>query len=133
MALVLCTGRDPALMQTRRFILEGVGHQVVVAMNEREIVTACKQHSFDVAVIGQVISNEEKKGLFEANRAHTPSSKVLELYAAFHGRVLESADEYLSVPVNVPQELAVRVTLLAKRQEKDRAERKRLASSALMR
>ena len=71
--------------------------------------------------------------MFAAIRAHSPSSKVLELYAASHGRVLESADESLSVPVNVPQELAVRVTLLAKRQAKGRAERKRLASSALMR
>ena len=37
MALVLCTGSDPAVMATRKLILEQAGHTVVLASNDRQV------------------------------------------------------------------------------------------------
>jgi hypothetical protein len=52
MALVLCTGVDPHLMETRRLILESAGHRVIFAKTEPELDRECSQHQFDVGVIG---------------------------------------------------------------------------------
>ena len=56
MALVLSTGVDKALLKTRRLILESAGHKVATVMDETALLAACKEHSFDVAVIGQTVS-----------------------------------------------------------------------------
>ena len=40
MSLVLCTGVDPVLMETRKLILERAGHTVITAMGERELAAA---------------------------------------------------------------------------------------------
>lgn len=115
MALVVCTGHDSVLMLTRKLILEDAGHIVIATTDERELATACKQHRFDVAVIGQAISRKTKKALFSVIREHCPSVKVLELYSASDGKALEQADSWLQVPADVPDELAERVTELANR------------------
>jgi len=113
MALVLCTGVDFALVRTRQLILQRAGHTVVIAMNESAVVSACEQHEFDVAVIGQTVSSQTKRQLGSLVRQHCPTAKVLELYRFSLGKVLEDADEWLEVPVDVPQELAERVSALA--------------------
>jgi hypothetical protein len=40
-ALVLCTGIDPVLMETRKLILERSGHKVMSATAEPELENAC--------------------------------------------------------------------------------------------
>jgi hypothetical protein len=113
MALVLCTGVDPVLIKTRQLILQQAGHEVVTAMEERDVKTACAQRMFDVAVIGQTVSARGKRQIMALIREHCPSAKILELYRFSTGRVLEDADSWLEVPAEVPQELAERVTALA--------------------
>ncbi len=113
MALVLCTGFDPALMKTRQLILERAGHKVVTALDDSTILSSCRRHRFDVAVIGQTISENHKRQLMALIRERCPSAKVLELYRSTTGRVLEGADSWLEVPADVPKDLADRVTLLA--------------------
>lgn len=113
MALVLCTGVDPGLMRTRQLILEQAGHQVVLALEKPSLVSACKKQRFDVAVIGQTVSNTYKREVMALIRKHCPSARVLELYRGPMGRVLEDADSWLEVPADVPQELADCVTSLA--------------------
>jgi CheY-like chemotaxis protein len=116
MALVLCTGVNPVLNETRRLLLERAGHTVVTAMNEDALVAACQQHAFDIAVIGQMISPMEKKRMYALIREHSPTAKVLELHQVHVSRVLEDADGWLAVPAEVPQQLAESVaTLAAKR------------------
>ena len=113
MALVLCTGRDPVLLETRRLILQQAGHTVVPAMSGEQVILACKQHAFDVAVIGQSVSPESKKLIASLVRTHCLSAKILELYPANQGRTLADADSWLEVPADVPQELAERVAEMA--------------------
>lgn len=115
MALILCTGTDPVLLETRKLILEQAGHTVLATMGQRELVAACEKHSFDVAVIGQGISGPMKKIIASLIREHCPSAKILELYPPYQGKVVESADGWLEVPLDIPNNLAERVNeLIAK-------------------
>jgi CheY-like chemotaxis protein len=118
MALVLCTGVDPALIETRKLILERAGHEVVTASDESSVTIACREHSFDVAVIGQAVSAKVKRQIMTLIRRHCPAAKVLELYRYNVGKTLENADSWLEVPSDVPQELAERVTALASKAKK---------------
>ena len=113
MALVLCTGVDPVLLETRKLILERAGHKVITAADDSSVVTACRQNIFDVAVIGQAVSPKTKRQIMTLIRTHCASAKVLELYRFSMGKTLENADSWLEVPADVPQDLADRVTALA--------------------
>ena len=114
MALVLCTGVHRNLVETRKLILEDAGHTVITALSESTIEHACEHHNFDVAVIGQAITTNEKTRFLAIIRQHCPAVKVLELYPSYLGKALEAADDWLQVPLDVPPELAERVTALAK-------------------
>ena len=113
MALVLCTGVNPALVRTRQMLLEQAGHTVVPAMDEPTLLGACQNNQFDVAVIGQTVSPKSKRRVLHLVRQYCPSSKVLELYTSITGRILEEADSWLEVPADVPEELVQRVEALA--------------------
>jgi uncharacterized OsmC-like protein len=113
MALVLCTGVDFALITTRRLILQKAGHKVITAGDESAVASVCQQHAFDVAVICQGDSTRTKRKLAAQIRKYCPAARILELYRANAGKVLESADCWLEVPAAVPQDLADRVTALA--------------------
>jgi CheY-like chemotaxis protein len=58
MALVLCTGVYPVLIKTRKLIFEHAGHTVIPCTDELQLVAACEEHAFDVAVIGQAVSRK---------------------------------------------------------------------------
>jgi CheY-like chemotaxis protein len=118
-ALVLCTGVDPALLHTRKLILERAGHTVLTATSERELTAACEKHTFDVAVKGQTVSPRMKRTIASLIRSHCPSARVLELYQRHQGKVLEDADSWMDVPADVPRDLAERVTELV---ESDRSQ-----------
>jgi len=117
MALVLCTGVDETLLQTRQLILERAGHQVIPATDEKTLLAACKEHSFDVAVIGRSISPKVKRRVGLLIREYCPGIKILELYSPHEGKVLEDADASLLVPADVPSELADRVEELASKKK----------------
>lgn len=119
MARVLCSDIDQALVKTRTQILEEAGHQVIAAMNQREVTAACKACRFDVAVIGQVCPPATKLAFFSRIRELCPSAKVLELYSAIEGPSLERADGWLPAPVHAPQELTEEVAQLANYQRKE--------------
>jgi len=112
-ALVLCTGTDDSLIASRKLILERAGHKVVTATEEREVITACAANRFDVAVIGQTVSPNQKRRILFLVREHCPPAKVLELFSPHRGKDLGSADDWLEVPASVPSELAERVSAIA--------------------
>lgn len=116
MALVLCTGVDEALLQTRRLILESAGHRVVSVADEPALIAACEAHSFDVAVIGQTVTSKMKRRVASLVRQHCPAVKILELYQPHLGRTLSNADSWMETPADVPRELADRVDELAKKE-----------------
>jgi DNA-binding NtrC family response regulator len=113
MALVLCTGADPEVMKARERLLERAGHKVVMATNERELSAACRQHRFDVAIIGQTLKPMMKQHVVDLVRQHCPNTKILELYPITDSRTIEDADSWIAVPDNVPPELPDRVAELA--------------------
>ena len=113
MAFVLCTGTNRTLMQTRAMILERAGHTVIPATEERELVDACSNLTFDVAVIGHSVPPFEKTRVLRLIRQHCPNAKVLELYTAAHGRKLSDADDWLEGPIPHPTDLIERVARLA--------------------
>jgi hypothetical protein len=115
-ALVLCTGNSPGLMETRRIILERAGHRVIMASDERELTAVCEVNDFDVAVIGQTISPKVKRAVASLIRRSCPSAKILELYPPYQGKAVEDADSWLEVPSAVPDELAERVNDLTRNQ-----------------
>jgi hypothetical protein len=113
MAMVLCTGADRILSETRALILRRAGHTAISAVGEQELIEACSRHSFDVAVIGQAMPTSEKRYVFRLVRQHCTSAKILEVYAPHLGRVLEDADDWLEDPARVPSDLAAHVAGLA--------------------
>jgi hypothetical protein len=113
MATVLCTGVDRVLNETRTLILRQAGHAATSAMEEHEIIHACKEQTFDVVVVGQAMSDAQKLHTFEIIRQHCKSAKILELYLPFSGRALKQADGWLEVPAKLPSDLAVHVERLA--------------------
>src|SRR5689334_2251545 len=104
-------------MATRAFLLQRAGHTVIPVLSEPELIGACEEYKFHVAVIGQAISTRQKQRVFDLIRQHCPSVKVLELYSPATGEVLAEADDWLAVPADVPQDLARRVSALAERPE----------------
>ena len=113
-ALVLCTGVDPVLLETRKLILQHAGHKVITTRSEPELTAACEKHTFDVAVIGQTITPRMKKVISTLVRQHCPSAKILELYSPHLGKALDDADSWLEVPAAIPRDLAEKVDELAK-------------------
>jgi len=113
LALVLCTGVDRALMETRALLLERAGHTVVQAASEPEVVTACAERCFDVAVIGQMIGNREKRRVFGLVKEHCPGVRILELTEPFRQRALPEADDWLETHSAASSELPDTVARLA--------------------
>jgi hypothetical protein len=115
MAVVLCTGWDQGLLDTRTLILRSAGHEVHQARTQSEVTSLCEEHRFHVAVIGQAVSNKMKQILASLIREHCPDVKTLELYYPHEGKALSDADAWLVIPTDVPTELADHVNELANR------------------
>lgn len=75
MALVLCTGVDSSLLTTRRLILESAGHKVVTVTDEKSLLAACKEHKFEVAVVGKMLTQNMKRRIAALLRTHCPEAK----------------------------------------------------------
>src|SRR3954463_8281234 len=113
MALVLCTGADEELMAVRKLVLERAGHHVVSVTGESELVAACRQNSFEVAIIAQTVHRNEKHRILTLLREHCPKVKVLELVERGAESTLQGVDDCLQVPEASSAELPERVSKLA--------------------
>src|SRR5438270_10293927 len=96
-------------------MLHDAGHTVTASHDYREVVAACEERIFAVAVLGQTLSFNEKLKMSEALRQRCPGIKILELYTT-QTPVLRHAASRLQVSTSEPEEL-VRVvdSLVAKR------------------
>jgi DNA-binding NtrC family response regulator len=113
MAFVLCTGTIPEVMKARQTTLEQAGHKVITALSEGELAGACKEHKFDVVIIGQTLVPEMKQHVFDLIREHCADTKILELHWTSESRTVEDADDWLEVKDHVPQKLAEHISELA--------------------
>ena len=73
------------------------------------MLSACEQAHFDVAVIGQTVTNRMKRVICSFVKEHCPDVKILELYQPHLGKAVEDADAWLEVPAEIPTDLAQRV------------------------
>jgi hypothetical protein len=121
MALVLCTGVDRVLLEKRKLSLEQAGHTVISATNQPQVISACQQHQFAVAVIGQGVSANSKRLIASLVRQYCPTAKILELYSPQEDKAVESADSWLPTPGEVPSQFAEHVAELAQRKKRGRA------------
>jgi CheY-like chemotaxis protein len=119
MAIVLCTGIDRHVMQTRAMLLERAGHKVIPAMGERELIEACARNKFDVVVVGHSVPPFEKARVLRLIRQHCPDAKVLELFVQSQGSKLPDADDWLEGPIPHPNDLIERVAMLAAKASSD--------------
>lgn len=77
MARILSVSYDISLLESRRLILESIGHEVVSALSFFEALKACQsQKDFDLFILGHSISREDKEALVSAFRAHCPGIVV---------------------------------------------------------
>jgi hypothetical protein len=106
-------------METRLMILQQAGHNVIGTMSESEVIEACKTQGIDVAVVGQGISQGQKRRVLDIVRRHCPKARVLELYIPSIGRALHDADDWMEVPNQFPEHLGERVTGLAQRRQSE--------------
>ena len=112
MPLILCTGVYPTLVETRKMLLESVGHYVVISDTASDIQTTCRRFAFDVAIICQTASAGLKRQWSSLVRANCPSAKILELYQPNTGIILGDADAWLEVPSSAPTQLIDLVAVL---------------------
>lgn len=115
MARVLCTGWDRSLLDTRTLILKLAGHEVHQARTQSEVLSACRELPFDVAVIGQSLSNRMKPVIVSIVKKHCPEIKILELFQPHLGKAIPDADLWLEVPAEIPSDLSQCVNELANR------------------
>lgn len=101
------------MLSTRTLILKSAGHDVHQARTQGEVLSACGQYQFDVAVIGQTVSTRMKRVIASFVRQHCPDVKILELYQPHLGKAVLDADAWLEVPADIPSDLAERVSELA--------------------
>ena len=95
MAKVLCTGWDKNLLDMRTMLLEAAGHEVRQARSQKEVASECAQRQFDVAVIGQTVSDRMKRLAAAMVRESCRGIRILELYQPHLGKAVEDADAWL--------------------------------------
>lgn len=108
---ILCVGIDNAAMQTRLLILERAGHNVIQARDLRRVKTACETISFDIAILGQSLSGNEKKRIIDVVIACCKTAKILELHTGIAPELTE-ADAHLQVSAMDPEVLIEAVDTL---------------------
>ncbi len=59
--VILVVSRDPELADVRKIALEKAGFKVVPATNLQAVVTACAEHTIDIAMIGYSLPPAEKR------------------------------------------------------------------------
>jgi CheY-like chemotaxis protein len=111
---ILLTSRDPALLETRKMLLADNNYEVFTATNHQEVVDLCKDHSFDLAVLGYTIPAKERKNI--ANTVHEACGPIpiLELH---NGPVPRSKDSENNLQMDAersPAEFVAKVKQLLK-------------------
>jgi CheY-like chemotaxis protein len=80
MARVLLAGYIADLMQERDRLLRAAGYEVTVAQSLATAITSIEQESFDVAVLGFSIPEEERNQMAQALKQKSPSTKIIMIY-----------------------------------------------------
>ena len=78
-AVLLSGGRDPALMFTRRKLLESSGYSVVEATTADELIEVFIAGDFDLVILCHTIPEHEKRNVVRAIRDRSPSTPILAL------------------------------------------------------
>ena len=66
---ILNVGADQEQVKVRGNALVSAGYEVVSATNLLEVISACKQHNIDLAVLGHVLNVNEKSRITSTVRS----------------------------------------------------------------
>ena len=98
-------------MATRRAILERAGHKIELARNLLEVVSACERIDFDIVILGQALSAQEKLRVSNTVLEHCTDVKLLEYHNALVPDIA-TADAHLHVASSPPEALLETVKTL---------------------
>jgi len=112
MANVIHVGTNEAVLATRKTILQKAGHNVVLARDLRQVMSACDAGSFDVGIIGQALPAMEKLRVTDTLRRLCSGIRILEFHDAIKPDV-DTADAHLRVADTNPGNFLDTVTELA--------------------
>src|SRR5690348_15416553 len=82
---VLCAGRDPFLLATRKMLLEKAGYRVHVALGIDAAMSAHLLYSFEIVVLCQTFSEREQLELAHKLREQRPWVRVVNMDSAQGG------------------------------------------------
>jgi len=114
MATVLCISIEDAVITKCKYILKEAGHTVVTAMSSPEIIAACHDFKFDVAVVGESGHSQTSQEWAAVIRERCPGVKIVEVSSPHLGVCVPSSDARLA-PAEVPAKLAERVAEVSKK------------------
>ena len=67
---ILSVSYDEALLNTRQWMLEALGHQVTSALGYTTALELCREQRFDFVIIGHSIPQADKKAIMREIRQH---------------------------------------------------------------
>lgn len=78
---ILNVGADPQLLASSTDALTSAGFEVISAVNLTQVVHACEEHGFSLAILGQDLSPDEKTRITMAIRNYGESTtSILPLF-----------------------------------------------------
>jgi DNA-binding response OmpR family regulator len=78
---ILNVGADPQLLASSTDALTSAGFEVISAVNLTQVVHACEEHGFSLAILGQDLSPDEKTRITMAIRTYGESTtSILPLF-----------------------------------------------------
>jgi len=85
---LLIYGNDSMLLTTRRLILEKVGYEVATVATFSDAMLVLLNQQFDLLILCQSLSEEERRGMLESAHAISPKLKCAVLqFTAGHERI----------------------------------------------
>jgi len=93
---ILICGDEPSLLETRYMVLVRAGFAVVSRCSQGEIASLPDTPGFGLAVIGRMLTEEDKKSMVEEIRRRWPGIRILYLTRQVLSLQQMSGNEYRS-------------------------------------
>jgi DNA-binding response OmpR family regulator len=93
---ILICGDEPSLLETRYMVLDRAGFAVVSTCSREELASLPQEPAFRLAVIGRMLTEEDKKSIVEEIRRRWSGIRILFLTSQRDSLQQISSNEYIS-------------------------------------
>lgn len=93
---ILICGDEPSLLETRYMVLERAGFAVVSTCTREEIASLPQEPTFRLAVIGRMLSDEDREAIVDDIRRRWPAIRILFLTSQRDALQQISSNEFIS-------------------------------------